>query len=151
MCVWSQVAFIAAYLYCVWAAYGTFFCGTDRKDRDLLAGRRPVAMATLKIVAFIAKSNVKRVSFLYSFFFMYVIQHFFICRPSDSTGSDEAGIELTTDATLALTARRVNHSARSLSFFFFMSVKFDFFIDQLPSYCRCKRLFHTEDVKKVNN
>jgi hypothetical protein len=44
---------------------------------------------------------------------MYVIQHCFICRPSDSTVSDFSGIELKTVATLALTARRSNHSAKS--------------------------------------
>jgi hypothetical protein len=44
---------------------------------------------------------------------MYVIQHFFICRPSNSTVSEDAWIEPRTVATLALTARRSNHSARS--------------------------------------
>jgi hypothetical protein len=47
------------------------------------------------------------------FFFKYVIQHCFICRPSDSTVSEDAGIEPRTVATLVLTARRSNHSARS--------------------------------------
>jgi nestin len=37
---------------------------------------------------------------------MYVIQHSFICRPSDSTVSEDAGIEPRTVATSALTARR---------------------------------------------
>ncbi len=46
-------------------------------------------------------------------FFMYVIQHCFICRPSDSAVSEDAGIEARTVATFALTARRSNHSARS--------------------------------------
>jgi hypothetical protein len=45
--------------------------------------------------------------------FMYVIQHCFISRPSDSTVSDDAGIKPRTVATLALIARRYNHSARS--------------------------------------
>ncbi len=45
---------------------------------------------------------------------MYVIQHCFICRPSDSTVSEEAGIEpCRTVAALAMTARRSDHSARS--------------------------------------
>ncbi len=44
---------------------------------------------------------------------MYVIQHYFICRPSGSTVSEDAGIEPRTVATLALTARRSNHSVRS--------------------------------------
>jgi hypothetical protein len=34
---------------------------------------------------------------------MYVIQHCFICRPSNSTVSEDAGIEPRTVATLALT------------------------------------------------
>ena len=46
-------------------------------------------------------------------FFMYCIQHCFICRLSDSTVSEDAGIEPSTVATLALAARRSNHSARS--------------------------------------
>jgi hypothetical protein len=44
---------------------------------------------------------------------MYVIQHCFMCRPSDSTVSDDAGIEPRSVATLGLTARRSYHSARS--------------------------------------
>jgi hypothetical protein len=47
------------------------------------------------------------------FLFMYVIQHCFICRPSDSTVSEDAGIVLRTVAALVLSARRSNHSARS--------------------------------------
>jgi hypothetical protein len=39
--------------------------------------------------------------------------HCFICRPSDSTVSEDAGIEPRTVATTALTIRRSNHSARS--------------------------------------
>ncbi len=46
---------------------------------------------------------------------MYVLQHSFVCRPSDSTvsHSQDARIEPRTVATLALAARRSNHSARS--------------------------------------
>ncbi len=47
--------------------------------------------------------------FLY--FFMHIIQHCFFCRPSDSTVSEDAGIEPRTVATLALTARCSNLSA----------------------------------------
>jgi hypothetical protein len=43
------------------------------------------------------------------FFFSYYIQHCFICRPSDSTVSTDAGIEPRTVATGALTVRRSNH------------------------------------------
>jgi hypothetical protein len=46
---------------------------------------------------------------------MYVIRHCFICRLSDSTVSEEAGIDPTTVANMALTARRSNHSVRSHS------------------------------------
>ncbi len=46
-------------------------------------------------------------------FFMYGIQHCFICRPSDSTVSEDAGIEPRTVATEALAVRRSNYSARS--------------------------------------
>jgi hypothetical protein len=44
---------------------------------------------------------------------MYDIQHCFICRPSDSAVSEDAGIEPRTVATTAMTVRRSNHSARS--------------------------------------
>ncbi len=43
---------------------------------------------------------------------MYALQHCFICRPSDFTVSDDAGIEPRTVVTLALTARCTNNSAR---------------------------------------
>jgi hypothetical protein len=45
--------------------------------------------------------------------FMYVIQHCFMCCTTDSNVSEDAGIEPRTVATLALTARRSNHTARS--------------------------------------
>jgi hypothetical protein len=45
---------------------------------------------------------------------MYVLyQHSFFCRPSDSTVSEDAGIEPRTVATLALAVRRSSHSATS--------------------------------------
>jgi hypothetical protein len=53
------------------------------------------------------------VGLVWIFSFMYVIQHYFICRPSDSTLSEDAGIEPRTFATLALTVRRFNHLPRS--------------------------------------
>jgi hypothetical protein len=46
-------------------------------------------------------------------FFMYFIQHFFIFRPSDSTVSEDAGIEPKTVATLTFTSIRSNLSAES--------------------------------------
>ncbi len=51
-------------------------------------------------------------NFLGFFLFMYDIQHCFICRPSDSTVSEAAGIQLRTVATTALAVRRSNHSVR---------------------------------------
>ncbi len=47
------------------------------------------------------------------FFSVYCIQHCFFCRPSDSTVSEDAGIEPRTVATSALAERRSNHSAIS--------------------------------------
>ncbi len=47
------------------------------------------------------------------FLFMYDIQHCFICRPSDSTVLEDAGIEPRTVATTALAVRRSRRSARS--------------------------------------
>jgi hypothetical protein len=47
---------------------------------------------------------------------MFDIQHCLVCRPSDSTVSEDAGIEprtVATMATMALAVRRSNHSARS--------------------------------------
>ncbi len=49
---------------------------------------------------------------IFCYIFVYV-QHFFICRPSDSTVSEDAGIECRNVRTLALTARRFKHWARS--------------------------------------
>jgi hypothetical protein len=42
-------------------------------------------------------------------FSSYYIQHYFICRPSDSTVPTDAGIEPRTVATGALAVRRSNH------------------------------------------
>jgi hypothetical protein len=46
-------------------------------------------------------------------FLKYFFQHCFICRPTDSTVSVDAGMESKTVATLALAVSRSNHSARS--------------------------------------
>ncbi len=51
-----------------------------------------------------------RPSYLFCFLFMYVIQHCFICRLTDSAVTEDAQIEPRTVATLALTARRYNYS-----------------------------------------
>jgi hypothetical protein len=59
-------------------------------------------------------SDKRKGGFLwFIFIFMYVIQHCFICRPSDSTVLEDAGFEPWTDATLALTVRRSNLLATS--------------------------------------
>jgi hypothetical protein len=47
------------------------------------------------------------------YFLMFFIQHSFICRPSDSTVSEDAGFGTRTVATVSV--RRCNHSARSPS------------------------------------
>jgi hypothetical protein len=47
------------------------------------------------------------------FLFTYDIQDCFICRPSDSTVSEDAVIEARAVGTTALAVRRSNHSARS--------------------------------------
>jgi hypothetical protein len=57
--------------------------------------------------------NILQGDFFGFFLFLNDIQHCFICRPSDSTVSEDAGIEPRTVATTALTVRRLNHSARS--------------------------------------
>jgi hypothetical protein len=44
---------------------------------------------------------------------MYDIQNGFICRPPDSTVSEDAGIKPRTVATTAFIVRLSNHSARS--------------------------------------
>jgi hypothetical protein len=46
-------------------------------------------------------------------FFVYFIQYCFICRPSDSIVSEDAGIEPWTVATSALAVRCSNQSTRS--------------------------------------
>ncbi len=51
---------------------------------------------------------------IFSFFCMFFIQHCFICRPSDSTVPEDAGIEPRTVATFALAVKRSNHAAISL-------------------------------------
>jgi hypothetical protein len=66
---------------------------------------------------------------------MYLIQTCFNCHPSDSTFSEDAGIKPRTVATLALTARLSNYSARShpeiyiLPYYkVFQDLKFDYIL-----------------------
>ncbi len=56
----------------------------------------------------IKHSDNKKGDILEFFLFMYDIQHCFICRPTDSTASEDAGFEPRTVATTALTVRRSN-------------------------------------------
>ncbi len=62
------------------------------------------------------KGNLLKGDFFWIFFFfMYDIQHCFICRPSDSTVSEDAGIDRTQvswDYGIG-SVRGSNHSARS--------------------------------------
>jgi hypothetical protein len=65
----------------------------------------PVCLVILTVR--LSRNDVaSKVEFFGFFLLMYVILHCFICRPSDSTVSEDAGIEPRTVATLALTARR---------------------------------------------
>jgi hypothetical protein len=59
------------------------------------------------------EKNFFKRGFFGFFSFGYIIKHCFICRPSDSTVSEDAGIEPRNVATLALTARRSDQSAMS--------------------------------------
>ncbi len=69
----------------------------------------PVLFTLLCFVSLSSRNPLPTV-FLFFFLSMYVIQHCFICRPSDSTVSEDVGIKSRIDA---LEARSSNHSARS--------------------------------------
>jgi hypothetical protein len=58
--------------------------------------------------------NLKGVFLDFLDFFMYDTQHCFICLPSDTTVSEDAGIEPRTVATTALAVRRSKKSAEEL-------------------------------------
>jgi hypothetical protein len=53
--------------------------------------------------------NTAEIGFFFFFYVRYSIPHCFICRPSDSTVSEDAGIEPRTVATSALAVRRFKH------------------------------------------
>ncbi len=55
------------------------------------------------------RADVKEGFFRIFSFSMYDIQHCFICRPSDYTVSEDAGVEPRTAATAVLAVRRSNH------------------------------------------
>ena len=58
-------------------------------------------------------TNTKNRGIFWIFKKLYFIQHCFICRPSDSTVSEDVGIEPRNVTTSALAVRRSNHSTRS--------------------------------------
>jgi hypothetical protein len=62
------------------------------------------------------------------FLFMYVFQHCFTCRPSNFTVSQDDEIEPSTVATLALTARRSHHLARSHPHLLIFTARFKIYI-----------------------
>jgi hypothetical protein len=150
-----------------------FFVHNRAQGPRYAAGRRPVAMATLKIVAFIAKSNKyfagELISWDYSnkltnsyflkggvFGFFSFLWTLFNTASSAAPQIPQGRMWLGSNSRLmqlwhwppdALTTRLgLIRSLHAL-----------FFIDHLhlrptvPSYCWCKRLFQTEDVKKMNN
>ncbi len=70
--------------------------------------------AVYSITCSVAAVSLKLKGGIFCFFLlMYCIQHRLICRPPDSTVSEDAGIEPRTVATLTLTARRSIYLARS--------------------------------------
>jgi hypothetical protein len=82
---------------------------------------------------------------------MYVIQHCFICRPSDSTVSEDAGIEPRTVATLALTVRRSNYSARShQSRYLSFSTIFVYYIPTSKTKLLCRDVQMEADVERMD-
>jgi hypothetical protein len=68
-------------------------------------------------------------------YFLYFIQHCFICRPSDYNVSEDARMEPSTDATLALADRYSKHIRIFISFQIlnviplFICFKYDLFIE----------------------
>jgi hypothetical protein len=72
------------------------------------AGRRIKSM-----VRAVAHTSTKMETCTIFGFVMYVIQHCFICRPSDFTMSEDARIEPKTVVALELAVRRSNYLARS--------------------------------------
>jgi hypothetical protein len=75
-------------------------------------------------------------------FFAYVIQHCFICRPSDSTVSEDAEVEPRTVVTSTLAVRRSNHSARSHPPFGWISstIQLHLIHSRIPSLVTCSEM-----------
>jgi hypothetical protein len=63
-------------------------------------------------------SVFKREIFLDFCYVLYLVQHCFICSSSESTVSEDAGIELRTAATVTLAIRRSNNSSHMTKFCF---------------------------------
>ncbi len=71
------------------------------RKRQVLGTRGTWTLATLKIRPRNAKTKLFLQEGIFGFSLMYVIQHCYICHPSHSTVSEDAGIEPRTVATLA--------------------------------------------------
>ncbi len=80
--------------------------------QDIQIDADPSASGSMTLIGIEKYYVFLRGIFLDFSFFMYDIQHCFICLPSDSTVSEDAGIEPRTVATPALAVRRSNHSPR---------------------------------------
>jgi hypothetical protein len=79
----------------------------------LLSCKEKCSLSFVPLIIHVLHTFFKGDFFGFFLYFMYYIQHSFICRPSNSTVSEDAGIELWTVATTTLAVRRCNHSARS--------------------------------------
>ncbi len=92
-----------------YAAHAVVTCQRRRRIRQQIASVCAACGSTLLAYTAhaVAKTKQNR-NFFKGEFFLYVIQHCFICHPSDSTVSEDAGIE---PRPLAMTARRSNHLA----------------------------------------
>jgi hypothetical protein len=73
----------------------------------------PVSFRYIKFLSLFTIILILLCSWSFFFYVPYCIQHCFIYRPSDSTVSEDAGIEPRTVATSSLAVRLPNHSARS--------------------------------------
>ncbi len=73
----------------------------------------PTSLELPRIFPILLESSLQSLQFFGDIFSVLFIHHCFICRPSDSTVSEDAGIKSRKVATSVLVVRRSNHSARS--------------------------------------
>ncbi len=85
------------------------------KPRDYRVSRKACHIELLTFLPLAPR--LQRGIFLDLIFFMYIIQHCFICHPSDSTLLEDAGIKPRAVVTLAL-AVRLSNARSHLPFFF---------------------------------